>query len=51
MALLAGGGKLGGCVIGIAGLLELRGMTAHAIGGEALELADRRVLVTAVALQ
>jgi len=51
VALLAGSGKPGGGVIGIRGLLELRRVTTEAIGGEPLELAHRRILVAAVALQ
>lgn len=38
-------------MVGIGGLLELGGMATDAIGGESLELAHRRILVAAVALQ
>lgn len=51
VALLAGSGKARGSVIGIRGLLELRRVTAEAIGGEPLELPHGRILVAAVALQ
>jgi len=51
VTLLAGSGKTGGGMIGIRGLLELRRVTAEAIGGEPLELAHGRILMAAVALQ
>lgn len=51
VAFLAGGGETGSRVIGIAGLLELGGMTAQAISGESLELTHGGVLMAAIALQ
>ena len=48
---LAGGGETGSRMVGIAGLLKLGRMATQAVGGEPLELAYGRVLVTAVALQ
>lgn len=51
VARLASRGETGGGMVGIGGLLELGGMATDAIGGESLELAHRRILVAAVALQ
>lgn len=51
VARLAGGRETGGGMVGIGGLLELGRMATDAIRGESLELAHRRILVAAVALQ
>ena len=51
VAVLAGAGETGSGVIGIGGLLKLRRVAAQTIGGEPLELPNRRVLVAAIALQ